>query len=147
MAVFVVYRCVFDFVGKFSVLSVLNTAFLRGTDAKIRLRCASEVENRHDFLSPSFLSLLLLYFDGKLPRGKYRGVCHVDSDKEQQCLAAGGASRYPAYGVVLFLIAEAALHGGRAQCADYSPCGAYSGVLILFVTSRRFLKNYLRICP
>ena len=79
------------------------------------------------------MSVLLLFFNGKLPRGKYRGVCHVDSEKEQQCLAAGVACRYPAYAVVLFLIAETALHGGRAQCTDYSPCGAYVGVLILWL--------------
>ena len=65
--------------------------------------------------------------------GKYRGVCHVDAEKEQQCLAAGVAGCDPSYAVVLFLIAEAALHGGRAQCADYPSCGAYVGVLILWL--------------
>ncbi|MGM9817006.1 MAG: hypothetical protein ACI304_08145, partial [Lepagella sp.] len=98
-----------------------------------RLRWSSEVGNRHDFLCSSILSSLLLFFDGKLPRGKYSGVCHVDAEKEQQCLAAGVACRYPAYAVVLFLIAEAALHGGRAQSADNPSCGAYVGVLILWL--------------
>ena len=28
------------------------------------------------------------FFYGELPRGKYGGVCHVDAEKEQQCLAA-----------------------------------------------------------
>ncbi len=34
------------------------------------------------------MALLLLFFYGELPRGKYGGVCHVDAEKEQQCLAA-----------------------------------------------------------
>ena len=76
---------------------------------------------------------LLLFFDGKLSCGKYRGVCHVDAEKEQQCLAAGVACRYPAYAVVLFLIAETALHGGRAQSADYPSCGANVGIFFLWL--------------
>lgn len=51
--------------------------------------------------------------------------------KEQQCLAAGVACRYTADAIVLFLIAEAALHGGRAQCPDYSPGYAYVSLFIL----------------
>ena len=57
----------------------------------------------------------------------------MDAEKEQQCLAAGVACRYPAYAVVLFLIAEAALHGGRAQGADYPSCGANVGILFLWL--------------
>ena len=75
--------------------------------------------------------LLLLFFYGVLPCGKYGGVCHVDAEKEQQCLAAGVACRYTADAIVLFLIAEAALHGGRAQCPDYSPGCAYVSLFIL----------------
>lgn len=77
------------------------------------------------------MALLLLFFYGELPRGKYGGVCHVDAEKEQQCLAAGVACRYTADAIVLFLIAEAALHGGRAQCPDYSPGCAYVRIFIL----------------
>ena len=51
------------------------------------------------------LSVSLLFFDFKLPRGKYRGVCHVDAEKEQQFLATGVKVRNPADAVVLFLIA------------------------------------------
>ena len=57
----------------------------------------------------------------------------MDAEKEQQCLAAGVACSYPADTVVLFLISEAALHGRRAQCTDYSPGGAYVGVFILWL--------------
>ena len=57
----------------------------------------------------------------------------MDAEKEQQCLAAGVACRYPAYAVVLFLIAETTLHVGRAQSADYPSCGAYVGILFLWL--------------
>ena len=100
---------------------------------RVRLRWSSEVEKRHDFLCSSFLSSLLRFFNGKLSCGKYCGVCHVDAEKEKQCLAAGVACRYPAYAVVLFLIAETALHGGRAQSADYPSCGANVGIFFLWL--------------
>lgn len=76
-------------------------------------------------------ALLFLFFYGELARGKYGGVYHVDAEKEQQCLAAGVACRYTADAIVLFMIAEAALHGGRAQCPDYSPGCAYVSIFIL----------------
>ena len=75
--------------------------------------------------------LLLLFFYGELPRGKDGGVCHVDAEKEQQCLAAGVACSYTANAIVLFLIAEAALHSGRAQSPDYSSGSAYVSIVIL----------------
>ena len=55
----------------------------------IRLRGVSKVQTQYDFSRSSFMALLLLFFYGELPRGKYGGVCHVDAEKEQQCLAAG----------------------------------------------------------
>ena len=48
----------------------------------------SEGANRRGISCPPFLSLLLLFFYGKLPGGKYGGVCRVDAEKEMQCLAA-----------------------------------------------------------
>ena len=57
----------------------------------------SEGANRRGISCPPFLSLLLLFFYGKLPGGKYGGVCHVDAEKELQCLAAGVACRYTAH--------------------------------------------------
>ncbi len=53
--------------------------------------------------------------------------------KEQQSLAAGVSCRYPANAIVLFLIAEAALHSGRTQSPDYSSGSAYVGVFILWL--------------
>ena len=55
----------------------------------------------------------------------------MDAEKEQQGFAAGVACRYPANAVVLFLITEAALHGGRAQSPDYSSGCAYVSIFIL----------------
>ena len=55
----------------------------------------------------------------------------MDAEKEQQSFAAGVACRYPANAVVLFLIAETALHGGRAQSPDYSSGCAYVSIFIL----------------
>ena len=57
----------------------------------------------------------------------------MDAEKEQQSFAAGVACRYPANAVVLFLITETALHGGRAQSPDYSSGCAYVGVFILWL--------------
>ena len=57
----------------------------------------------------------------------------MDAEKEQQRLAAGVACSNPADTVVLFLVSEAALHGGRAQCPDYSSGCAYVGVFILWL--------------
>ena len=101
--------------------------FLGWKGIRVRLRWSSEVEKRHDFLCSSFLSSLLRFFDGKLSCGKYCGVCHVDAEKEQQCLAAGVACRYTTHIVVLFLIFETSLHNGGAQCTDNS-----SGRLCVF---------------
>lgn len=42
----------------------------------------SEGANRRGISCPPFLSLLLLFFYGKLPGGKYGGVCHVDAENE-----------------------------------------------------------------
>ena len=69
-------------------------------------------------LCPAFSSLLPLFFDGKVSGSKYSRVCALYAEKEQQCLAAGVACRYPADTVVLFLISETSLHDGGAQCAD-----------------------------
>ena len=77
--------------------------------------------------------MLLLFFYGKLSGGKDSSVCHVDAEKEQQCLATGVACRYPANAIVLFLIAEAALHGGRAQCPYDPSCCADTCVFILWL--------------
>lgn len=60
----------------------------------------SEGANRRGISCPPFLSLLLLFFYGKLRGGKYGGVCHVDAEKELQCLAAGVACRYTAHTLV-----------------------------------------------
>ena len=84
-------------------------------------------------LCPEFSSLLPLFFDGKLSGSKYSRVCALYAEKEQQCLAAGVACRYTTHIVVLFLISEAALHGGRAQCPDYSSGGANVNVFILWL--------------
>ena len=84
-------------------------------------------------LCPPFLPLLLLFFYGKLPGGKYGGVCHVDAEKELQCLAAGVACRYAAHAIALFLIAEAALHCCRAECANDSACCADTCVFFLWL--------------
>ena len=86
-----------------------------------------------DCLCTPFLPLLLLFFYGKLSGGKDSSVCHVDAEKEQQCLATGVACRYPANAIVLFLIAEAALHGGRAQCPYDPSCCADTCVFILWL--------------
>ena len=45
----------------------------------------------------------------------------------------GVSCRYPANAIVLFLIAEAALHSGRTQSPDYSSGSAYVGVFILWL--------------
>lgn len=63
--------------------------------------------------------------------GKRCNVCHVYAKTEQLCLAAVVVSRYPADAVVWFLVDEAALHGGRAQCPDYSSGCANGSVLFL----------------
>ena len=55
----------------------------------------------------------------------------MDAEKEEQCLAAGVACSNPANAIVLFLIAEAALHSGRAQSPDYSSGSAYVSIVIL----------------
>ena len=57
----------------------------------------------------------------------------MDAEKEQQSLAAGVACSNPADTVVLFLVPEADLHGGRAQSPDYSSGCAYVGVFILWL--------------
>ena len=92
-------------------------------------------------LCSAFSSLRPLFFDGKLSGSKYSCVCALYAEKEQQCLAAGVACRYPADTVVLFLISEAALHGGRAQCADYSSGGANVDVFLTLSLFRGFLVH------
>ena len=84
-------------------------------------------------LCPLSFSLLPLFFDGKLSGSKYSRVCALYAEKEQQCLATGVACRYPANAIVLFLIAEAALHGGRAQCPYDPSCCADTCVFILWL--------------
>ena len=51
-------------------------------------------------LCSPFLPLLLLFFFGKLPGGKYGGVCHVYAEKELQSLVAEVASHYPVHALV-----------------------------------------------
>ena len=84
-------------------------------------------------LCPPFSSLLPLFFYGKLSGSKYSCVCALYAEKEQQCLAAGVACRYPADTVVLFLISETSLHDGGAHCADNSSGGANVDVFILWL--------------
>ena len=61
-------------------------------------------------LCPAFSSLLPFFFYGKLSGSKYSCVCALYAEKEQQCLAAGVACRYPADTVVLVMISETSLH-------------------------------------
>ncbi len=84
-------------------------------------------------LCPAFSSLLPLFFDSKLSGSKYSCVCALYAEKEQQCLAAGVACRFPADTVVLFLISETSLYDGGAQCANNSSGGANVDVFILWL--------------
>ncbi len=94
-------------------------------------------------LSHTFLRLFL----GKATGGKGRSICHVDAEKEQQRLASCVARRDAANTIMLFLIAEAALHGCRAQCADYTACGADIRILILwFGTFTHETGRYSVLC-
>lgn len=72
-----------------------NGSFQTWTDAPIHLLCASEVLNDLIALHSIFLSLLLLFFCGKLSYGKWCGVSHLYAEIDPQCFAAGVASLYP----------------------------------------------------
>lgn len=55
------------------------------------------------------------------------------AEEKEQCLALGVSRRDPANSIMLFLIAEAAFHSGRAQSADYTSGDAEVNVLILWL--------------
>ena len=48
----------------------------------------------------------------------------MDAEEKLQCLAVSVARRYAHQVVVLLLVAEASLHDGGAETANYTPCSS-----------------------
>ena len=78
--------------------SARKPAFLRGTDIKIRLRCASEVENRHMIFKPVVFvgASPFLQWQVAARQVSRRLPFEVRSGEVSRC---GVACRYPAYAV------------------------------------------------
>lgn len=77
----------------------------------------------------------LLLFPGFLDKSscsQCRGICHVEAKEKKQCLAEAVPGCDASHSVVLFLIAEAALHYRGTQVSEDSLCGVIIGSLILW---------------
>lgn len=63
--------------------------------------------------------------------GEYGGVCHMDAEEQQQCLAETVAGCDTPHSIVLFLIPEAALHYRCPEIAEDAACCRDARILIL----------------